>query len=281
MSLLYKTLLGLLLSLGCLLLQKYVFDSPPTLPSVQAPVTGNKVGSSKQVQPKQMPRRLFTKEELASYVGKIPDFPPYLACLGDVFDVSRKMSTYGPEGSYHFFTGKDGSRAFATGKFTETGLVDNIDGLTPAEVAGIEEWNQVYKRDYDWIGKLIGTYYDSEGKATDSKKNIQNLLKQNNDKEEEEKELRKTMPHCNMKYSQDDGRTIWCSAGSGGIQRTWDGYPRQRIVKGKESLTTECVCVQENLFQDPALKVYENCAPKSRRCDWDKDGKPVVRNDRI
>jgi hypothetical protein len=51
----------------------------------------------------------FTTEDLAQYKYK------YVAILGEVFDVSSKPETYGEGGSYSFFTGVDGTRAYATG----------------------------------------------------------------------------------------------------------------------------------------------------------------------
>lgn len=46
----------------------------------------------------------------------------YLVIVGEVFDVRAGPSYYGKGGSYSFFTGGDGSRAFVSGDFTETGL---------------------------------------------------------------------------------------------------------------------------------------------------------------
>jgi hypothetical protein len=57
-----------------------------------------------------------------------------LAVLGEVFDVSQGARHYAPGRSYAFFTGRDASRAFATGDFSEAGLIDDLDGLPPSEV---------------------------------------------------------------------------------------------------------------------------------------------------
>lgn len=66
------------------------------------------------LQPQQ---RVFTPAELALYNGRDEDKPIYIAIMGHVYDVSKNRRTYGPGGSYHFFSGKDASRAYVTGCF--------------------------------------------------------------------------------------------------------------------------------------------------------------------
>jgi len=39
-----------------------------------------------------------------------------------VFDVTKGRKHYGPGGGYSFFSGRDGSRAFVSGDFTEEGV---------------------------------------------------------------------------------------------------------------------------------------------------------------
>lgn len=65
----------------------------------------------------QTKERIFTKEELKQYDGSVKGKGPYLAVLGQVFDVSKGMDFYGPGGGYSFFSGIDGSRAFITGNY--------------------------------------------------------------------------------------------------------------------------------------------------------------------
>lgn len=72
----------------------------------------------------------MTADELALYNGTDPSLPIYLAINGTIFDVSASPAFYGPGGSYHFFAGKDGTRAFVTGCFRED--------LTP-DMRGVEE----------------------------------------------------------------------------------------------------------------------------------------------
>lgn len=94
------------------------------------------------------PYRVFTESELAIYDGtpehlelinNTPELKkhPYtilLAINGTVYDVSASPHTYGPGGSYSFFSGKDASRAFITGCFQQDLTYD---------LRGLEDYNYV------------------------------------------------------------------------------------------------------------------------------------------
>ena len=60
--------------------------------------------------PNKKRRKVFTAEELKVYDGRTKGKGPYLALLGQVFDVSKGAQHYGPGGGYAFFSGKDASR---------------------------------------------------------------------------------------------------------------------------------------------------------------------------
>ncbi|RMJ23910.1 hypothetical protein PHISP_05217 [Aspergillus sp. HF37] len=72
----------------------------------------------------------LTPAQLALYNGTDPSLPIYLAVNGSVFDVSANPMMYGPGGSYHFFAGRDATRAFVSGCFQEDLIPD---------LAGVEE----------------------------------------------------------------------------------------------------------------------------------------------
>lgn len=67
---------------------------------------------------------------------------------------------------YKFLLGKDATRAFVTGDFSEDGLVDNVDGLSEQELLGILDWVKFYEKDYEVVGVVDGAYYDAEGEPT-------------------------------------------------------------------------------------------------------------------
>lgn len=74
------------------------------------------------------------------------------------------MKYYGPNGSYGFFAGKDGSRAFHTGEFS-TGVVDDISGLNADAMKSLWSWVQFYREhsEYRFVGVLVDSlFFDTE-----------------------------------------------------------------------------------------------------------------------
>ncbi|KAL2938863.1 Membrane-associated progesterone-binding protein 4 [Bienertia sinuspersici] len=140
------------------------------------------------------------------------------------------------------------------------GLTDTLRGLSSSEVKSVVEWRGFFSRTYIFVGKLVGRYYDYEGKPTKHLKaaeakaarGVQLLEKQ---KHEEEK-----IPNCNSKWSQDEGGEVWCD----------DGYPRlmQRPLEialtGK--MSKRCVCIREEDLEQPGLQVYEGCSYYAQAC---------------
>ncbi|KAI6245316.1 Membrane steroid-binding protein 2 [Erysiphe necator] len=72
----------------------------------------------------------FTDDSLKIFDGTDTKKPILLAINGTVYDVTLGRRFYGPGGSYHFFAGKDASRAFVSNCF-------DVD-LTP-DLRGLEE----------------------------------------------------------------------------------------------------------------------------------------------
>lgn len=120
--------------------------------------------------------QVLTKEELSKFRGENGG-PIYLALMGRVFDVTKGKDFYGPGGGYSFFTGFylsniftyydfcslsinfyslilgiDGTRAFVTGDFTPSGLIDDISELDDGDYLGIKNWIDFYAKDYFYIG---------------------------------------------------------------------------------------------------------------------------------
>ena len=99
--------------------------------------------------------RLFTLDELKQYDGTDGSKGLYLAFFGRVYDVGKGVEHYGPGGGYRFFAACDASRAFVTGDFTEDGLTDDLDGLSPREMLEVKRWTEFYETDYTPVGKNI------------------------------------------------------------------------------------------------------------------------------
>lgn len=208
---------------------------------------------------------LFTKEDLEKYSQSNSGL--YLAILGKVYDVGTGERFYGPDGGYHFFTGRDASRAFVTGDFTESGLIDDVAGLTPQELLSLEEWTQFYRKEYKYKGKLIGRYYNSIGQPTPYNRKIRKLIKEAKNYKEELYNEKLLYPPCNSEWSKELGSRVWCSTMSGGIQRDWVGVPRQLYEPGSKSF--RCACIHERELNGPKkgkLKMYPGCDPKEISC---------------
>ncbi|KAJ8412356.1 hypothetical protein AAFF_G00126920 [Aldrovandia affinis] len=120
--------------------------------------------------------RLLRENDLSSYNGESKSQRLYLSILGQVFDVSKGLKHYGPGGGYHFFAGKDASRAFVTGDFSETGQTDDLSGLSPTQIVALFDWLDFYQKDYEPVGRLIGRYYSESGEATAALRQVEAML---------------------------------------------------------------------------------------------------------
>jgi len=215
--------------------------------------------------------RMFTKDELSLYNGTDPDKPVYLAIFGEVFDVTKGKQYYGKGGGYSFFSGRDGTRAFITGNFTPAGLIEDYEGLTLANLIALEDWNKFYHKDYSFVGRLIGYYYDEAGQPTEQCRKMQQLCEEGHREAERQKLRDKEMPTCNSKWSQAEGGEVWCADKSGGIERGWAGVPRVQLTRKPDGSVAakKCVCVKEDRIAelDPnEFELYKGCRPMDDRC---------------
>ena len=58
-------------------------------------------------------------------------------------------------------TGRDATKAFVTGKFTEEGLVDNISDFETEKFLEVENWIKFYEETYPCVGKSLNCTYFS------------------------------------------------------------------------------------------------------------------------
>lgn len=240
---------------------------------------------------------LLTPQELKRFDGSGESLGLYLAFLGRVYDVSKGAHHYKPGGGYGFFSGRDASRAFITGDFTEEGLIDDLNGLDVDEFDGVKSWMEFYQSDYPEIGRLIGRYFDGEGCETDAYKWVLKQIQASQSKKKEREEEEQLFPGCNSEWSaQTNSGRVWCTKKSGGVERDWAGVPRKLYTPGKKSY--RCVCVKDygapsvpvieyadegegdenddktqgtrrddvGDLNNPRLKQYENCDPSASEC---------------
>jgi len=208
--------------------------------------------------------RVFTKEELSTFKGE-NDGPIYLALMGKVFDVTNGRDFYGPGGGYSFFTGKDGTRGFVSGDFTPAGLIDDISGLDDDDYLGVKNWIDFYAKDYAFIGKVEGKFYDSLGNPTEYLHLAEQWIAKAVDNKADKDKLKDKYPMCNVDYKPEVGSTVWCSKSSGGVKRDWVGFPRS-LYSATDSKDVRCACVDEDNLNDPLVKEYPNCAKDSVSC---------------
>ncbi|KAG7174676.1 Neuferricin-like [Homarus americanus] len=166
---------------------------------------------------KKTKERLFTPEQLKKYDGRDGNRGPYLALLGRV-------------------------RAFVSGDFTEAGLNDDVSGLTSADYIGLDDWVKFYDKDYKYVGKLIGRYYDEKGEPTSYYFDLQRWISESYSHRDSEDKEKKMFPPCNSEWSADSGSRVWCTKRSGGVQRDWAGVPRKLYSPGQPK--PRCACVK-------------------------------------
>lgn len=177
--------------------------------------------------------------------------------------MSTGKDHYGPGGGYHFFAGRDGTRGYLTGDFTEAGLTDDLSQLDAGLFSSLADWKTFYEESYPVIGKLAGRFYDSDGTPTASLEEAENMITAAKKNEQLEREMRQKYPPCNVKSSASEGTKVWCSTKSGGIERDWVGVPRLYKAANRQPM---CVCSRDIHSDDPHLGEYEGCLPDASSC---------------
>lgn len=236
-------------------------------------------GESTNTEASKQSNRLFSKDELKKYDGTSDSSGLYLAILGEVFDVEKGSQHYKPGAGYSFFSGRDASRAYVTGDFSDEGLTDDVSDLDDSSLRGVEDWVTFYRDEYPLVGKVVGRYYDKNGNPTAELHNVLNRInKAHANKWVEEKE-REIFPPCNSEWSKEKGSRVWCSKKSGGIDRNWIGVPRKFFKVGYDP---RCVCVRntgppsseldstnhlnQGDLDHPSLQEYPSCPSDSVSC---------------
>jgi hypothetical protein len=166
------------------------------LTTTQEYATENTVDST-PLSSEELKTKIFSKEELLA--TKANPKKIYLAILGKVFDVTKGAKHYQPGGSYEFFVGVDGSRAFTTGKF-ENDLTDDLDGLGESNVADVFNWLEFFETTYTYVGKVVGRFYDHNGDATPYFRQCEEIFKKHQKKEKQRADFNKRFPGCNSEW---------------------------------------------------------------------------------
>ncbi|KAL4714563.1 hypothetical protein ACJJTC_006609 [Scirpophaga incertulas] len=209
---------------------------------------------------------VYTLEELSQYNGLTKKML-YLAFMGSVFDVSKGIKHYGGGAPYNYFVGKDGSRAFISGNFMdESENKDHILDFTCDELINLLNWKKMLTEKYNYVGTVIGRYFDEEGKETKYLKQFKERIILCHQAKEQAKEENLKYPDCNIEWSAEKSTRVWCSKSSGGVRRSWIGVPRQLYSPGQDHPRCVCVNIGQHENETALLKEYDNCSSGSTSC---------------
>jgi len=261
----YSTQGLLALTIVLIALGVYHFDNLYLKELFHFPMLKSFIDSYKRPLTTHTEQTLFTKEHLWHYFRGLPESKGvYVGFFGKVYDVSKGKKHYGPDGSYHFFAGRDATKAFVTGKFTEEGLVDNIADFETEKFLEVENWIKFYEETYPCVGKVIGHFYDGEGNETPQLVKYRSNMELARKLKEEEESLKVKMPSCNTMNSQQNGNKVWCTQKSGGVERSWIGFPR--LFQPPGGAKARCVCLEKMESDQKWLSNYPGCKPDSSVC---------------
>ncbi|XP_039742353.1 neuferricin isoform X4 [Pteropus medius] len=155
--------------------------------------------------------RLFVPGELARYRGGPGDPGLYLALLGRIYDVSSGRRHYEPGAHYSGFAGRDASRAFVTGDYSEAGLVDDVSDLSFSEMLTLQNWLSFYEKNYEFVGRLIGRFYGEDGLPTPELTQVEAMITKGLEENKQELKEKQKFPPCNAEWSSTRGSRFWCS----------------------------------------------------------------------
>ena len=103
----------------------------------------------------------FTVGQLAQFDGSA-DTPIYMACLGDVFDVTAGHGFYGKGGAYGVFAGKDASRGLGMMRKNQEFIDDpDVSKLTGKQLKTTQQWHARFLKKYPKVGTLVAAPADA------------------------------------------------------------------------------------------------------------------------
>jgi hypothetical protein len=170
----------------------------------------------------------------------------------------------GPGGSYHFFAGRDASRAFTTGKF-DADLHDDVRDISPERMAELVDWRNFYHTSakYVYVGRVIGRFYNAKGTplpllgiveshAADYKKEVEKNATQSSN----------AGARCGFRWHKDSGSQVYCDEKDGTV-------PRRVMVSGESGDTCLCLPLAQAGVND-TVHGYPGCPTDSRTCFTEK-----------
>ena len=178
-----------------------------------------------------------------------------------MFDVSRGTKHYGPGGGYAGFAGRDGTRAFVTGEFTEEGLTEDVTGLTDDDAAGLIYWRGFYAANYTYIGLLAdGAFYDAQGQPLPPVAALEAAAARRHALLQRIAGEVRVAPSCDAAWDADAGGAVWCDEGRLPRRVTYLHYP------------VRCVCIRDAFevsvaAAEQGMELFGDCLPHEHRCN--------------
>ena len=186
-----------------------------------------------------------------------------LAILGEAYDVSLGRAHYGRGGAYEGLARRDATRAFATGDFSDSGAVSDVDGLNANELIAIRDWRDFMREKYAFVGVVRGgAFYDDDGEPTAMKRAF-DIGVANADRERaRDLERVKMFPDCASSWSAAKGGFVWCEVDADGVER----YPRNETsVTVGGAFTSRCACFRDLGLSD-VRRAFYRCALTATKC---------------
>ena len=187
----------------------------------------------------------------------------WLSVLGEAFDVSAGRTYYAGDGAYATcFAGRDATRAFGTGDFSESGCVEDVRGMTLGELAGARHWRDFMRDKYRFVGVVAGgAFYDERGEETAVLREVREKLETYDREEARAKERVRMFPDCSSSWTAETGGFVWCD-GDDGVAR----YPRNETTPSSSGeISARCACFPD-LADTSARSKYAGCALTASRC---------------
>lgn len=189
----------------------------------------------------------------------------YLSIVGHVFDVTPGAKFYDKNGSYSFFAYKDGSRAYATGRFgDEKEIVADVSDFKPVQCLAVHNWLQFFvnHQTYKQVGYMIGYYFSERGDETEEMKKFKNCVEEGN-KVKQIDDDEKAKKECNFQWDiPAKKKKYWCKSN--------DLVPRKAIFmeNAKTGAVKEiCTCIAvHDIDKRKDLLQYSACPPFDREC---------------
>jgi hypothetical protein len=78
------------------------------------------------------------------------------------------------------------------------------------ELVNLKKWRDFYKDNYDFVGRLIGRFYEKNGEPTEYFWQIERKIQFGLKQQAEEQNMKIVFPPCNIEYKNSVTR-FWCT----------------------------------------------------------------------